>query len=113
MSDESVVREISVQDLAGLGDGVTVVDVREPVEWDEVRIPHARLVPLATVPDHVDAFDGSPTYVVCRSGGRSGRACEYLAAQGIDVVNVTGGMLAWLDAGLDVAVGPAPGATSA
>ena len=42
----------------------------------------------------------SPTYVVCRSGGRSGRACEFAADQGLETVNVVGGMLAWWDAGL-------------
>ena len=52
------------------------------------------LVPLATVPDQLDAFRGDgPTYVICRSGGRSRRACEFVDAQGIDgveVVNVDG-----------------------
>jgi rhodanese-related sulfurtransferase len=105
--------EITVHDLAALGHAVTVVDVREPVEWDEAHIPWATLVPLASVPDHVDAFDGTPTYVVCRSGGRSARACEFLAAQGRDVVNVVGGMLAWQEAGLEVTTGPAAGATGA
>ena len=66
-------------------------------------MPGAVLVPLGTVPDHVDAFTGDgPTYVICRSGGRSMRACEYVAAHldGVDVVNVAGGTLAW------IAVGP-------
>ena len=45
---------------------------------------------------------GEPTYVMCKVGGRSLRACEFAAAQGHDVVNVTGGMLAWLEAGYDV-----------
>jgi rhodanese-related sulfurtransferase len=103
--------EISVRDLAALGDVATIVDVREPAEWDEAHIAHARLVPLATVPDTVDAFAATPTYVICRSGGRSARACEYLAAHGAVVVNVVGGMLAWQDAGLPVSTGP--GATGA
>ncbi len=37
----------------------------------------------------------SPTYVICHAGGRSAHACEFLGAQGRDVVNVAGGMLAW------------------
>jgi rhodanese-related sulfurtransferase len=93
------VREITVQDLQALGSSARVIDVREPHEWDDVHIAHAELVPLATVPDRVDAFDGEPTYVVCRSGNRSGKACEFLGAQGRDVVNVAGGMLAWIAAG--------------
>ena len=35
------------------------------------------------------------TVVVCRSGGRSGRACEYLTAMGYKVINMSGGMLEW------------------
>ena len=34
-------------------------------------------------------------YVVCRSGGRSGRAVQWLAGQGLDVTNVEGGMKQW------------------
>ncbi len=102
--------EISVQDLAALGPSVRVVDVREPDEWEEGHIAHAVHVPLGSVPDRVDAFDGSPTYVVCRSGGRSARACEYLAQEhGLDVVNVTGGTLAWIAAGYEVETGRAGG----
>lgn len=101
------VREITVQDLEALGPAARVIDVREPREWDDAHIAHAELVPLATVPDRVDAFDGAPTYVVCRSGNRSGKACEFLAAQGRDVVNVAGGMLAWVGAGFPVATGGA------
>ena len=105
--------EISVQDLAALGPAARVVDVREPDEWAQGHIGHATLVPLATVPGNLDAFDGEPTYVVCRSGNRSGQACEFLRAQGRSVVNVTGGMIAWAAAGLDVAGADsgAPGAS--
>ncbi len=91
--------EITVGELLALGDAVRVIDVREPDEWQESHIPWAIHVPLGTVPDHLDLFDGTPTYVVCRSGGRSGRACEFAADQGLDTTNVVGGMLAWWDAG--------------
>jgi rhodanese-related sulfurtransferase len=106
------VREISVQDLAALGTAARIVDVREPDEWAAGHIAHAVAVPLATVPGHLDAFDGAPTYVVCRSGGRSAQACDYLRAQGREVVNVTGGMLAWSVAGYDVATGTGSGSHS-
>jgi rhodanese-related sulfurtransferase len=99
------IREITVDELAALGDGVSLVDVRETHEWDDGHISYAELVPLATVPDHVDSFRGSPTYVICRSGGRSAKACEFLLAQGVDVVNVAGGMLAWEARGLPVEAG--------
>lgn len=82
-----------------------MIDVREPDEWAQGHIAHAELVPLGSVPDRAAAFRGTPTYIVCRSGARSGRACEYLGALGHDVVNVAGGMLAWTAAGFDIATG--------
>jgi rhodanese-related sulfurtransferase len=102
--------EISVQDLAALGPSARIVDVREPDEWAQGHIAHASLVPLATVPDNVESFDGDPTYVVCRSGARSGRACDLLRSRGRSVVNVTGGMIAWTAAGFDVVTGAGSGA---
>jgi rhodanese-related sulfurtransferase len=66
------------------------------------------LVPLSEVPERVDAFRGEgPVYVICRSGGRSMKACEFLAHQGIGAVNVAGGTLAWIDSGRAVDEGPA------
>lgn len=103
------VSEISVDNLADrLSAGARLIDVREPHEFEEAHVPGARLVPLATVPDELDAFRGDgPTYVICKSGGRSMRACEYVAAQGIDAVNVAGGTMAWLMSGRDHATGAA------
>jgi rhodanese-related sulfurtransferase len=105
--------EISVQDLAAIGPSARIVDVREPDEWAAGHIGHASLVPLATVPGNLDAFDGEPTYVVCRSGGRSGQACEFLRGQGRSVVNVTGGMIAWTAAGFEVVTGAGSGVPGA
>ncbi|MGA9277192.1 rhodanese-like domain-containing protein [Ilumatobacter sp.] len=99
--------EISVSDLHALGPDVVVVDVREDDEWAAGHVPHARHVVLATVPGHLDAFDGDPTYVMCKVGGRSYRACEFVAGEGRSVVNVAGGMLAWIEAGFDVTTGTA------
>lgn len=97
--------EISVNDLNALGSGVRLIDVREDAEWADGHAPHAVHIPLGTIPDRLDAFDGTPTYVVCRSGGRSMRACEFVAQHGIEAVNVAGGMLAWAAAGFDVQSG--------
>lgn len=98
-------RAVTVQELHAAGASARIIDVREPDEWDEAHIDGAVLVPLATVPANLDRFDGSPTYVVCRSGGRSARACEFAAGHGLDVVNVEGGMIAWIASGFDVVTG--------
>lgn len=104
------IREVSVDELeAALVDGARLIDVREVDEYVEGHIPGAVLVVLGTVPDHVDVFRGDDVaYVVCRSGGRSMRACEFLAAQGVETVNVAGGTLAWVAAGKAVVAGDQP-----
>ena len=49
------VPEIDVDELEGrLAAGATLVDVREPDEYDEVRVPGGILVPLQSVPDRLD-----------------------------------------------------------
>lgn len=95
------VPEITVDELVKyLADGARLIDVREPDEYAQARVPGAVLVPLGTVPDNVDAFRGEgPTYVICARGGRSLKAAELVAAQGVEAVNVAGGTLAWIDAG--------------
>jgi rhodanese-related sulfurtransferase len=106
------VSEISVDELAALLDAtpsLRLIDVREVDEYESGHVPGARLVALGTVPDHVDAFRGDgPAYVICKSGGRSMRACEFLSDQGLDVVNVAGGTMGWVTSGRDVVDGNQP-----
>jgi rhodanese-related sulfurtransferase len=47
--------------------------------------------------------------VICRSGARSLKACEFLVGTGRTAVNVGGGTMAWVEAGHPVATGPEPG----
>ncbi|TXI56952.1 rhodanese-like domain-containing protein [Mycolicibacterium mageritense] len=80
---------------------VTLVDVREDDEWAAGHAPKAVHVPLATL-DPAAYTDGSPLVVVCRSGGRSGKAATKLATAGVAVHNLAGGMTAWQNAGQPV-----------
>lgn len=97
----------SPHEVASLRGRVRLIDVREPHEFvGELRhVTEAELVPLATVPEAAASWDKSaPVVCVCRSGARSGRAAEALVSLGFeDVTNMTGGMLAWNEAGLPVA----------
>jgi adenylyltransferase/sulfurtransferase len=81
------------------GDDIAVVDVREPHEWRICHIEGARLVPLATLPQHLDELPRDRDIVVhCKSGGRSARAAAFLRAQGFErVLDLSGGILAWID----------------
>lgn len=94
--------EVDIATLAArLEEGAPVFDVRQPDEYEEVRAPGVVLVPLPEVPDRVAEFPTEGTvYVICKSGGRSAKAVEFLRGQGIDAVNVAGGTMAWVDAGL-------------
>jgi rhodanese-related sulfurtransferase len=88
---------------------IKVVDVRTPVEFQEVHIPIATNLPLdqlnAKEIERLKAEPG-PIYVICRSGSRGKQACERIAAAGLEnVVNVEGGTLAWDQAGLPVVRG--------
>ncbi|MFZ4810567.1 MAG: rhodanese-like domain-containing protein [Ilumatobacteraceae bacterium] len=104
------IQEVSVDALdAALAAGARLIDVREVHEYTEGHVPGAQLVVLGTVPDHIDAFRGdAPTYVICRSGARSLKACEFVADQGVDTINVAGGTLAWIASGRDVVGGDQP-----
>jgi len=101
------ITEVSVDELDDkLTEGARLIDVRLPYEFDEARVSGAVLVPLATVPDNIDAFRGeAPVYVICKTGARSARACEFLAAQGVEAINVAGGTLAWIRSGRDYVSG--------
>lgn len=103
------IEEVTVDQLAGLlAEGVRVIDVREPAEFEQARLDGSELIPLGSVPQRVDEFRGdSPTYVICRSGGRSMQACKFLAEEGVDVVNVSGGLMAWISSARDYVSGPA------
>jgi rhodanese-related sulfurtransferase len=82
--------------------GAVILDVREDDEWTAGHAPDAEHVPLARVSEAADRFVDRDLLTVCRSGIRSGRAAKVLAAAGVNVRNVAGGMSSWAAAGLPV-----------
>ncbi|MCU1498715.1 MAG: Rhodanese domain protein [Acidimicrobiales bacterium] len=90
--------------------GTPVFDVREPEEYVEGHVPGAPLVPLGTVVERVDEFPTSTeVLVICKMGGRSRNAAEFLRTQGVDAVNIAGGTMAWIEAGHPVVTGEEAG----
>ncbi|PNY82645.1 rhodanese-like domain-containing protein [Deinococcus koreensis] len=82
--------------------GALLVDVREPNEYQEVHAEGALLMPLSEFESRVAELPKDRELVmICRSGARSARAGEYLMQNGYSqVANLTGGTLAWVEAGL-------------
>ncbi len=80
--------------------GVSVLDVREPVEWHHGRIEGALHIPLTQLPDRLAELpDDQQLLVVCKVGGRSSQATAFLREKGFEAVNLAGGMIDWADAG--------------
>jgi rhodanese-related sulfurtransferase len=81
-------------------DGVTVVDVREPVEWHHGRIDGAVHIPITQLPGRVDELPiDQQLLVVCKVGSRSSQATAFLREKGFEAVNLAGGMIDWAEAG--------------
>lgn len=75
---------------------IHLIDVREVEEVREGKIPGAVNIPLGLLEFRMNELDQSKEYIlVCRSGARSGRATQLLASHGYNVINMSGGMLAW------------------
>jgi cysteine synthase/rhodanese-related sulfurtransferase len=99
---------VDVADAKRLLDaGATLLDVREPNEVARVAVASSVKLPLGTLSE--GSLDGlpedrtAPVLAICASGVRSLYATLLLKAQGYtDVKNVTGGMSAWVEAGLSL-----------
>lgn len=93
----SQIPEVSAADVP---DNAVLLDVREDDEWQAGHAPGAVHVPMTALLDRLDDVpEGSPLYVVCRSGARSARVTAYLNGAGRDAVNVGTGLLGWQRAG--------------
>lgn len=94
--------EISIDQLAGKlqQEETFLVDVREPNEFAEVRVPGALSVPMGRLPDALaDADRDIPVYVICASGNRSSAMTDVLIGAGFEAYNIAGGTKAWINAG--------------
>lgn len=82
-----------------LPEGLLVLDVREPVEWQYGHIEGALHIPMSELPGRLDELPDAQTLVVCKVGARSARVVSWLVQQGRDAVNLDGGLLEWEAAG--------------
>jgi len=93
--------EIEPADVKSLLDAMhnfILIDVREPHEYQICNIG-AKLIPLGELPKRLNELDPQAEYVMhCKSGMRSGKACDLMRQNGFtNVRNMKGGILAWAD----------------
>lgn len=78
------------------GEKLSIIDVREDDEVAQGMIPGAKHIPLGDLENRLDEIDKETEHImVCRSGGRSTKACQILMNKGYKVKNLVGGMIAW------------------
>jgi rhodanese-related sulfurtransferase len=81
------------------GDRLTILDVREPNEYQINRIAGSVLIPLGDVPKRYHELDPNEEVITqCKVGGRSAKAADFLRSVGFKkVLNLTGGIVDWID----------------
>jgi rhodanese-related sulfurtransferase len=87
-----------VNELRGTGDRIRLVDVREPEEFAICRIEGAELIPMRTVPAHLQDLDGEEARIVvfCHHGVRSLSVVDWLRRQGVEnCQSMAGGIDLW------------------
>ena len=69
--------------------GAIVLDVRTLEEWNEGHINGSKHIVLNTIPENIERIKGfqKPIIAVCKSGGRSQSATDFLSQHGIDIIN--------------------------
>jgi rhodanese-related sulfurtransferase len=97
-------KETSVTDACALvSSGTVLVDVREQHEWDAGHAPTALHIPLGELQARAGELPAGPLLLVCKAGGRSAHAADFLESTGRDATNVLGGMDEWVSTGLPIA----------
>ena len=93
--------DIDTVTVSDIPEAARILDVREDYEWAAGHAERALHIPLDQLPARIDELDpDEDLYVICRSGGRSFRAAQWLVGNGYSALNVAGGMDQWLENGL-------------
>jgi len=97
--------EVTAQRAAELmADGATVIDVREGYEREAGYIEGTRHIELERLASSADQIERDrPVVFHCRLGVRSAMAASAFRSAGYDAYTLSGGIVAWLDAGLPIA----------
>jgi len=82
-------KDMSLDIKEYLENDAVILDVRTQEEWNEGHIENAKHIVLNLIPlkiEEIKAWE-KPVIAVCRSGGRSGQAAQFLKQNGVDVIN--------------------------
>jgi sulfur-carrier protein adenylyltransferase/sulfurtransferase len=93
----STITALELKDMQDRGDSLLLVDVREPAEWEIVRIPGAVLIPKGDLPSKLAELpQDKPVVMYCKTGVRSAETLALLKNAGFaDAKHVQGGISAW------------------
>lgn len=100
---------INVQDASErFSEGAFLLDVRQQSEWNEAHVNGAVLIPLDQLSSRISELpNDQDILIICRSGNRSAQARDLLRAAGLArTTSISGGIGAWISAGLPVVSGP-------
>jgi len=97
MSNVSQITPAELKQQLEAGTSCCILDVREGWEVAIARLPEALHIPLSEIPARLKELDAQSSIIVmCKAGGRSQRAADFLAARGFTkVANLRGGIDAW------------------
>ena len=91
---------INVNDMDNLIGKVELIDIREPYEYKSGSLRTAKNIPMGNLLASPEKYliKDKTYYIMCQSGGRSGRTTKELTKQGFNVINVAGGMGSYVGA---------------
>jgi rhodanese-related sulfurtransferase len=100
-AERAIVSDFHSVNVSGIPEGAKILDVRDDYEWVAGHTEGALHIPLDQLPARIEELDpDEDTYVICRTGGRSYRAAQWLVGMGYSALNVAGGMDQWVETGL-------------
>ncbi len=99
LEPDELIRAEELKALLESGKPITIIDVREPHEYEICHLPDAILIPPNEVEKRVGELDRDAHIVAhCRVGPRSAQAVKFLREAGFKKVqNLVGGIIAWSD----------------
>ncbi len=94
---DSTITAAELADMVERRERLLLVDVREPAEWEIVRIPGSVLIPKGDLPDRLAELpQDRPIVLYCKTGVRSAESLALLKGAGFgDAMHVQGGVTAW------------------